>query len=102
MAIAHYGYLVLKIPSPNGIIKTRRDHSAGVSTQEKLQALAMAHEVAIGQGAPDQAPSSSRQRVSSLAPHVHPSDSKDVPVKIIQISTDAVQTTHITGNLGDK
>jgi hypothetical protein len=36
MAIAHFGYLVLKIPSPNGIIKIRGDRSANVSVLEKL------------------------------------------------------------------
>jgi hypothetical protein len=29
-------------------------------------------------------------------------DNEDVPVKIVQISTDAAQTTCITGNLSDK
>jgi hypothetical protein len=46
MDIAHYGYLVLKMPSPNDIIKIRGDHSTSVSTLEKLQALAVTHEVA--------------------------------------------------------
>jgi hypothetical protein len=36
MAVAHYGYLVLKMPSPNGILKIRGDREAGVSTLEKL------------------------------------------------------------------
>jgi hypothetical protein len=39
--------------SPNGIIKICGDHSTGISTLEKLQALAAAHKVAAGQGAPD-------------------------------------------------
>jgi hypothetical protein len=60
MAVAHHGYLVPKILSPNGIIKIRRDRSTGVSTLEKLQALAVAQEAAAGYGAPDKAPSSSR------------------------------------------
>jgi hypothetical protein len=102
MAVAHYGYLFLKMPSPNDIIKIRGDYSIDVSTLEKLQVLAVTHEVAAGQGAPDQAPLSSRQHVSSSAPHVQPSNSEDVPVKVIQIGADAAQTTRITGNLGDK
>jgi hypothetical protein len=102
MAVAHYGYLVLKIPLPNGIIKIRRDCSAGVSVLETLQALVVTYEVAAGQGAPDQAQSSSRQHVSSSAPYVQPSDSEDVPVKVVQIGADAAQTTRIAGNLGDK
>jgi hypothetical protein len=48
MAITHYGYLVLKMLSPNGVIKVRGDRSTGVSTLEKLQALAAAHEAAAG------------------------------------------------------
>jgi hypothetical protein len=42
MVVTHYGYLVLKMPSPNGIIKVRGDHSTGISMLEKLQALAVA------------------------------------------------------------
>jgi hypothetical protein len=30
MVITHYGYLVLKMPSPNGIIKIHEDRSTGV------------------------------------------------------------------------
>jgi hypothetical protein len=60
MVVAHYGYLVLKMPTPNDIIKVRVDRSTGVSTLEKLQALAVAQETTIGYGKPDQAPSSSR------------------------------------------
>jgi hypothetical protein len=102
MAIAHYGYLVLKMPSPNGIIKIRGDRTTGACVLEKLQALAAAQEAAADYGEPDQAPSSSCQRVSSSTPHVQPSNSEVVPVKIVQIRADAAQTTHITGNLGDK
>jgi hypothetical protein len=39
MAVAHYGYLVLKMPSPNGVLKICRDREAGISALEKLQAL---------------------------------------------------------------
>jgi hypothetical protein len=60
MAIAHYRYLVLKMPMPNGIIKNCGDRSNNVSTLEKLQAPAAAHEAAADQGVPNQAPSSSR------------------------------------------
>jgi hypothetical protein len=48
MAVAHYGYLILKIPSTNGVLKNRGDHEAGVSALEKLQALATQHEAAAG------------------------------------------------------
>jgi hypothetical protein len=59
MVIAHYGYLVLKMPSPNSVIKIRGDHSVGVSALKKLQALAAAHEATAGHGGLDQEPSSS-------------------------------------------
>jgi hypothetical protein len=36
MAVVHYGYLVLKIPSPNGVIKVRGDRSTAISVLEKL------------------------------------------------------------------
>jgi hypothetical protein len=44
MAVAHYGYLVLKMPSPKGVLKIRGDRDAGVSALEKLQALVVARE----------------------------------------------------------
>jgi hypothetical protein len=70
MAVAHYGYLVLKMPSPNHIIKIYGDLSAGVSVLKKLQALVVAHEAATGYEALDQAPSSSHQCISSSTPRV--------------------------------
>jgi hypothetical protein len=88
LVVTHYGYLVLKMPSPNDIIKIRRDHSAGVSMMEKLGA-ATAHEVVAGQGAPDQALSSSCQCASPFAPRVQLSDSEDVLVMVVQIGVDA-------------
>jgi hypothetical protein len=74
MAVAHYGYLVLKMPSPNGVLKIRGDHEVGISTLEKLQALTAQDEAAVGPGSLNLAPSSSRQRDSSSAPRVQPSD----------------------------
>jgi hypothetical protein len=53
IAVAHYGSLVLKMPSPNSIIIFCWDCSTSISALEKLQALAVTHEVAAGQGAPD-------------------------------------------------
>jgi hypothetical protein len=44
MAVAHYGYLVLKMPSPNGVLKIRGDREDGISALEKLQALVAQHE----------------------------------------------------------
>jgi hypothetical protein len=59
MVVTHYGYLVLKMPSPNGVLKIHGDRDAGVSTLEKLQALAVEHEAAARPGSMDQAPLSS-------------------------------------------
>jgi hypothetical protein len=40
MAIAHYGYLVLKMSSPTGVLTVRGDRVAAVTAVEKLHALA--------------------------------------------------------------
>jgi hypothetical protein len=56
----HYRYLVLKMLSPNGVLKIRGDRDAGVCPLEKLQALAAAHEAVEEPGGQDPAPSSSR------------------------------------------
>jgi hypothetical protein len=42
MAVAHYGYLVLKMPTPDGVLRIRGDRDAGACALEKLQALAAA------------------------------------------------------------
>jgi hypothetical protein len=73
MAVAHYGYLVLKMPSLNGILRIRGDRDIGACALEKLEALAAAHEAAAETGGQDPAPPSSRQRGSVSAPHVQPS-----------------------------
>jgi hypothetical protein len=70
MTATHYGYLVLKMPSPNDVLKIHGDRDAGVSALEKLHALVAQHEATTGLGSPDQEPSISRQRGSSLAPCV--------------------------------
>jgi hypothetical protein len=40
MAIAHYGYLVLKMPSPTGVLTVQGDHVVALAAIEKLHALA--------------------------------------------------------------
>jgi hypothetical protein len=50
MTATHYGYLVLKMPSPNSIIRIHGDRTVGVFALEKLQALVATHEVVVGQG----------------------------------------------------
>jgi hypothetical protein len=46
MAVAHYRYLVLKMTSPNGVLKIRGDRDTWACELEKLQALAVAREAA--------------------------------------------------------
>jgi hypothetical protein len=70
MTVAHYGYLVLKMSSPSGVLKIHRDYDADVSMLEKLHVLAAQHAAAARPGSLDLAPSSSHQRGSSSAPHV--------------------------------
>jgi hypothetical protein len=102
MAVAHYGYLVLKMLTPNGVLKIRGDRDVGVCAPEKLQALAAARAAAEEPGGQDPAPSSSRQRGSTSAPRMQPSSKEDVPMKTIQVGTEAGQTTHISGDLDSK
>jgi hypothetical protein len=99
MAVAHYRYLVLKIPSPKGVLRIRGDRDAGVFALEKLQALAAAREATEEPGGQDLTPSSSRQRGSASTPHVQP---EDVPVKTVQVGVEARQTTRISGDLDNK
>jgi hypothetical protein len=95
MVVTHYGYPVLKMSSPNGVLKICGDRDAGVSMLEKLQALAASREAAARPGG---------QEPSTLtsAPHVQPCDNEGVLVKTIQIGADAAQTTHIVGDLDIK
>jgi hypothetical protein len=99
MATAHYGYLVMKMPSPAGVITVQGDRSAAVAAVEKLHA--MATDVArSGQEGED--PSTSRAKTPAKAPKARPAAANDVPVKTVQIGAEPSQTTRITGNLGDK
>jgi hypothetical protein len=100
MAVAHYGYLVLKMPSPEGILTVQGDRTAVVAAVEKLHTLVAG--LAQSAGAEGSDPSPSRARVPAKAPKVRPSDTDDVPVKIIQVEAESSQTTRIGGNLGGK
>ena len=96
MAIAHYGYLVLKMPSPTSVLTVRGDRTDGVAAVEKLHALAA--EAARS----EEDPSTSQPRAPAKAPKVQPSDTDDVPVKTVQIGADSSRTTRIAGNLEEK
>jgi hypothetical protein len=100
MVVAHYGYLVLKMPSPKSVLKIRGgDHHVGVSALEKLQTLAAAREAVEEPRGHDLTPSSSRQCGSASAPRVQP---EDVPVKTVHVGTEAGQTARISGDLDSK
>jgi hypothetical protein len=99
MAIAHYGYLVLKIPSLAGVLTVRCDRAAAVSVVEKLHALA-AEAARSDDGGKD--PSTSGTKAPAKVPKVQPSGADGGPVKTIQVGADTSQTTRIAGNLGEK
>jgi hypothetical protein len=88
--------------SPNGVLKIRGDRDVGACALEKLQALAAAREADAKPGDQDPAPPNSCQRGSASALHVQPSVKEDVPVKTVQIGTEAAQTTRISGDLDSK
>jgi hypothetical protein len=81
MAVAHYGYLVLKMPSPAGVLTVQGDRTAAMAAVEKLYALAAG--LAPAAGAVGSDPSPSRARAPAKGPRVHPSDTDDVPMKTI-------------------
>jgi hypothetical protein len=66
MTVAHYGYLVLKMPTPAGILTVQSDRATAVVAVEKLHALATG--LAPPAGAQGQTP---QPRVPRLWPR-HP------------------------------
>jgi hypothetical protein len=100
MAVAHYGYLVLKMPSPAGVLTVQSNRTAAVVAVEKLHALVAG--LAPAAGAEGSDPSSSHAKALAKAPKVRPSNTNNVPVKTIQVGEVASQTTRIGGNLGEK
>jgi hypothetical protein len=95
MAIAHYGYLVLKMPSPTGVLTMQGDRAAALAAVEKL------HTLAAETARPDDGgrnPSTS----GTKAPKVQPSGADGVPVKAIRLAVDSTQTTRIAGDLDEK
>jgi hypothetical protein len=82
MAIAHYGYLVLKMSSPAGVFTVRGNHAAALAAVEKLHALA------VETARPDDGgrdPSTSGTKAPTKVPKVQPSRADGVPVKTIQV-----------------
>jgi hypothetical protein len=99
MAIAHYGYLVLKMSSPAGVLTVQGDRAAALAAVEKLHALA------VETACPDDGgrnPSTFGTKAPTKVPRVRPSGADDVPVKAIQLCVDSPQTTRIAGDLEEK
>jgi hypothetical protein len=86
MAVARYGYLVLKMPSLKGVLKIRGDRDTGGFCAGEAPGPSSGSRSCRGAWGQDLAPSSSRQCGSASAPHVQP---EDVPVKTVQVGTAA-------------
>jgi hypothetical protein len=85
MAIAHYGYLVLKMPSPAGVLTVRGDRAAALAAVEKLHTLA-AETARPDDGGRD--PSTSGAKAPTKVLKARPSGVDSVPVKAIRLSAD--------------
>jgi hypothetical protein len=99
MSIAHYRYLVLKMPSPAGVLTMRGDRPAALAAIEKLHALAAEAARPDDEG---RDPSTSCTKMPAKVPKVQPSGADGVPVKTIRLNGDSSQTTRITGDLEEK
>jgi hypothetical protein len=86
MAIAHYGYLVLKMSSPAGVLIVRGDRPAALAAVEKLHALAT-EAARPDDGGRD--PSTSCTKSPAKVLKVQPSGVDGVPIKTIQLSVDS-------------
>jgi hypothetical protein len=91
MAIAHYGYLVLKMSSPTGVLIVRGDRVAALAAVEKLHALTA-----------EAARLDDRTKAPTKVPKVRPSRADDVPVKAVRLCAGSSQTTRIAGDLEEK
>jgi hypothetical protein len=99
MAIAHYGYLVLKMPSPAGVLTVRDGRAAALAAVEKL------HAQEAEAARPDDGgrnPSTSGTKAPTKVLKVRPSGADDVLVKAIRLYADSPQTTRIAGDLEEK
>jgi hypothetical protein len=86
MAIAHYGYLVLKMPSPAGVLTVRGDRAAALAAVEKLHALS-AETARPDDGGRN--PSTSGTKAPTKVPKVRPSGADNIPVKAIRLCADS-------------
>jgi hypothetical protein len=99
MAIAHYGYLVLKMLSPAGVLTMQGDRAVALAAVEKLHALA-AEAARPDDGGRN--PSTSGTKAPTKVLKVRPSGVDDVPVKAVQLGVGSSQTTRIVGDLEEK
>jgi hypothetical protein len=80
MAIANYGYLVCKMPSPAGVLTVRGDRPAALAVVEKMHALAAEAARPDDEG---RDPSTSSTKTPTKVPKVQPSGADGIPVKTI-------------------
>jgi hypothetical protein len=99
MAIAHYGYLVLKMSSPAGVLTVQGDRAAALAAIERLHAL-VTETARPEEGGRN--PSTSGTKAPLKAPKVQLSRMEGVPIKAIRLAADSAQTTRIAGDLGEK
>ena len=99
MAIAYYGYLVIKMLSLAGVLTVRGDCAAALAAVEKLHALA-AEAARPDDGGRN--PSTSGTKAPTKLPKVRPSEADDVPIKAVYLGAGSSQTTHIAGDLEEK
>jgi hypothetical protein len=99
MAIAHYGYLVLKMPSPTGVLTMQGDRTAALAAVEKLHTLAAETARPDGGGRSSSVPGAKALKVQPT--EVDGGHSK-VTAKTFQVSADPSRTTRIAGDLGEK
>jgi hypothetical protein len=86
MAIAHYGYLDLKMSSQDGVFTVRGDSAAALAGVEKLHALAVEAARLDDRG---RDPSTSGTKVPTKVPKVRLSRVDNVPVKAIRLCADS-------------
>jgi hypothetical protein len=99
MAIAHYGYLVLKMSSPTRVLTVQGDRATALAAIEKLHAL-VAETARPEDGGGN--PSTSGTKTLPKVPKVQPSGADGILVKAIRLTVDSTQTTRIAGDLGEK
>jgi hypothetical protein len=100
MAIAHYGYLILKMSSPAGVLTMWGDRPAALTAVEKLHALAAEATRPDDEG---RDPSTSCTKTPAKVPKVQPSGADGgVPIKTIRLSSDSSQTNRIVSDLEEK